>query len=78
MSEMKEIEWNHPRLGRIREIACHVHAGEVLAALGTLGIGSGGTPVKAGATCLRCAHAGQRARVFLPTAVAVDEPDLPE
>jgi hypothetical protein len=66
---MDRISWSHPRLGRISEAACRQHGGEILAALRTLGIGCRDEPAEVGATCLRCTHAGQRAFVFLPTAV---------
>lgn len=66
---MDYISWDHPRMGRIGEVACRAHAREVLAALNTLGVGCIGEPAAPGSACLRCTHAGERARVFLPTAV---------
>lgn len=68
--ELHRIGWNHPRLGRISEVACPMHEGEILAALRVLGIGSTGRQSEPHTVCLRCAHGGQRASRFLPTAAA--------
>jgi hypothetical protein len=64
-TELHRIEWNHPNLGRISETACLSHEGDVLRALGTLGIGCGGSLDTSGRGCDRCAHPGVPARVWL-------------
>jgi hypothetical protein len=66
VNELHLIEWTHPRLGRISEVACAEHEGHILAALRTLGIGCSGELTHApGATCLRCLHSGEPPRQFL-------------
>lgn len=64
MSDLERLEWRHPYLGEVVEVICVRHRRQVLAALRTLGIGSGGTTAKAGA-CLRCAHDGARPALWL-------------
>lgn len=63
VSATAAVAWDHPRLGRIREVVCGRHESELLAALGTLGIGCSGEASLR--TCLRCAHAGSRAATWL-------------
>lgn len=63
--QLHSIGWNHPRLGRIEELACPQHENAVLDALKTLGIGCTGRPAVASGECLRCAHDGQRPFSFL-------------
>lgn len=62
------IEWDHPRHGRIRETACAQHEAEILLATAALGMGCTGERAPARAACLRCAHRGQRPRLFIATA----------
>jgi hypothetical protein len=65
------IEWEHPRLGRLGEVACSSHADRILASLDFLGIGGVGRLAPAGMTCLRCRWGGQPYN-FLRLAVIAD------
>lgn len=66
MTEVHLLEWRHPRHGRIREVVCLRHEGDVLRALKTLGIGSTGREF-GDAPCRRCMaeSEGVEARFYL-------------
>ena len=64
MTRRVAIRWRHPRRGVMREVCCTTHEREILAALGTLGIGCSGVEADREERCLRCEHPGRLFRGY--------------
>ncbi len=58
------LEWRHPVIGRVSEVACPFHCREMQWSLRMLGIGVSGCE-SPGEPCLRCEQSGEEPRVFL-------------